>query len=88
MSIFRLSDLLQDGNCTLYHRYHRDSSTKKNSYCHVHGILSTVLQAFRFTHEALAEASYGDAMAYTGKLHSLLHMTYVANTEPHLRLLH
>ena len=60
----------------------------KNSYCHVHGILSTVLQAFRFTHETLAEASYGDSTAYTGKLHSLLHTTYVANTEPHLRLLH
>ena len=35
----------------------------------MHVILSTVLQAIRFTHETLAEASYGDA---TGKLHSLL----------------
>ena len=61
---------------------------KENSYRHVHVILSTILQAFRFTHETLAEASYGDATAYTGKLHSLLHTTYVANTEPHLRLLH
>ena len=51
-------------------------------------ILSIALQAFRFTHETLAEASYGNATAYTGKLiHSLLRMTYVANTEPHLRLL-
>ena len=55
----------------------------------MHVILSTVLQAFRFTHETLAEASYGDATAYTGKLiHSLLRTTYVANTEPYLRLLH
>ena len=53
----------------------------------MHVILSTVLQAFRFTHETPAEASYGEVTAYTGKLHSLLRMTYVANTEPHLRLL-
>ena len=51
-------------------------------------ILSTVLQAFRFSHETLAEVSYGDATAYTGKLHSLLRTIYVANAEPHLRLLH
>ena len=38
----------------------------------MHVILFTVLQAFRFTHETLAEASYGDATAYTGNLHSLL----------------
>ena len=54
----------------------------------MHVILSTVHQAFRFTHETLTEAGYGDATAYTGKLHSLLHTTYMANTEPHLRLLH
>ena len=54
----------------------------------MHGILSTIFQAFRFTHETLAEASYGDTTAYTGKLHSLLHTIYVANAEPHLRLLH
>ena len=60
-----------------------------NSYCHVHVILSIVLQAFiRFTHGTLAEASYSDTTGYTGKLHSLLCMTYMANTEPHLRLLH
>ena len=53
----------------------------------MHVILSIVLQAFRFTHETLAEDSYGNATAYTGKLHSLLCTTYVANTEPHLRLL-
>jgi len=51
----------------------------------VHVILSTVLQSFRFTHETLAEANYGDATAYTGKLHSLLRWTYVANAEPQLR---
>ena len=28
-------------------------------------ILSTVLQVFRFTHETLTEASYGNATAYT-----------------------
>ena len=54
----------------------------------MHVILSTVHQAFRFTHEALTEASYGDTTDYTGKLHtrlhSLLRTTYVANTEPHL----
>ena len=53
----------------------------------MHVILSIVLQAFTFTHETLAEDSYGNATAYTGKLHSLLCTTYVANTEPHLRLL-
>ena len=52
------------------------------------GTALTVLQAFRFTHEALAEATYGNATAYTGKLHNLLHTIYVANTEPRLRLLH
>ena len=51
-------------------------------------VLSTVLQAFRFTHETLDETSYGDATAYTVKLHSLLRTTYMANTEPNLRLLH
>ena len=54
----------------------------------MHVILSTFYQAFRFTHEALAEASYGNATAYTSKLHNLLRTTYVTNTEPHLRLLH
>ena len=39
---------------------------KKKNYCHVHVILSTVLQAFRLTHETLTDASYGDATAYTG----------------------
>ena len=34
------------------------------------------------------EWPYGDTAAYTGKLHSLLRMIYLANTEPHLRLLH
>ena len=35
-----------------------DSSTKKKrSYRHVHVILSTVFQVFRFRHETLAEAS-------------------------------
>ena len=33
----------------------------------MHGILSTILQAFRFTHKTLAEASYGDT---TGKYRS------------------
>ena len=46
---------------------------KQNSYRHMHVILSTVHQAFRFTHEALAEASYGDATAYTGKLQATSH---------------
>ena len=65
-----------------------DSSTETiNSYRHVHGILSTVLQGFRFPYETLAEVSYGNTTVYTGKLHSLLRRIYVANTEPHLRLL-
>ena len=46
----------------------------------MHVILSSVLEAFRLTHETLAEASCGDATAYTGKLHSLLCTNYVANT--------
>ena len=54
----------------------------------MHGILSTIIQAFRFTHKTLTEASYGDTTAYTGKLHSLLPTIYGANTESHLKLLH
>ena len=60
-----------------------DSRTKTiNSYWHVHGILSTVLQAVRLTYETLAEASYGGTTAYAGKLHSLLCTIYIANMEP------
>ena len=47
---------------------------------------STVLQAFRFPYETLAEVSYGDTTAYTGRLHSLLCTIYIAKTEPHLKL--
>ena len=50
----------------------------------MHDILSTVLQGFRFTYETLAEVSYGDNTAYTGMLHSL----FIANMEPHRKLLH
>ena len=35
----------------------------QDSYSHVHGILSTLPQAFRFTHQTLTEVSYGDATA-------------------------
>ena len=35
----------------------------------MHGIVSTVLKAFRLTYETLAGASYGDTTAYTAKLH-------------------
>ena len=82
MSIFKLVRPVT-GNWTL-----PSLALKENSYRHVHVILSTVLQALRFTHEAHAEASHGDVTAYTGKLHSLLRTINVANTEPHLRLLH
>ena len=54
----------------------------------MHGIISTVLQAVSLQLETLTETSCGKIRAYSGKLHSLLCMIYVANTESHLKLLY
>ena len=58
-------NLLQDINRTLYHSWRRQQHC---NYRHKHGILFIVLQVVRLAYETLAEASYDDTTAYTGKL--------------------